>query len=810
MSFKLSSPFLGIPLGASLNVQRSNVGRIFFVRGNLFRRAIRKHVSAEKQNDWITQAIRFSLFCGKNIELFSETIGLRNGFVAKGLKKSFAGSKDLVSSLSTLLKEGLLLVRCSVLAAVLSGVCLLVWYGQKKAIGFVEAKLLPSVCSVLSEYIQREIDFGKVRGLSPLSITLEACSIGAHSEEFSCGEVSRMKIRVRPFASLRRGKIVIDAVLSHPSVLIAQKKDYTWLGIPISENGQRKHLSREEGIDYRTKSRRIAREESATIWVRERDYDARKAAETGYIVSEVSSNRSEDDMVKEIGPSAVMTNSKSHSCMDEKMYWRDHHCVDTSVDYDTKHAELEKSFGIKIPGSGLTPWSKVIKGLKKSQFKKKFNRGDTPAGVASKRRVLERSASAALAYFQDLSLKDSGDYSGSSRTYDLSIHNTLLVKNGGDSSAGTSVDISTAEGSLLSYNQYGEQCERTENRCINDSDTFGNFNFLHDPFLITVERLSGFTKACKNFPYDGNTTGYAKTMGSKVGGEDLFYDVVNRNMDENASEGERRHASPSTFIKSDHTPLAYHSVTFWPLGLKFRLPSIPDNIGKHVSHFLSGSFQKLKFVVVPKVEDIVAEFVGGVDVMQIEGIKRTLPVIVDSVHFNGGTLLLLAFGDREPREMENVNGNVEFQNHYGHVHVQLSGNCKTWRSDLVSEDGGWLSTEVFVNILDQKWEAKLKISELFVPLFERILEIPITWLKGRATGELPSTLPTISLPSSTPVNSTSPRPIHLVNTTPPENPKSTPLIPQRIQTLQLQSRNLSVTKGSRNLFQRPSTKSNCL
>nr|KJB53944.1 hypothetical protein B456_009G011800 [Gossypium raimondii] len=737
MSLKLNSPFLGTPPGSCLNGRRSNGDCIVFDRGKLFRRAIRKRVSAEKQNDWITRAIRFSHFCGKNIELFRKTIRLRNGFVANGFKEPFAGSKALVSSLSPSWKEGLLLVRCSVLAAVMSGVCLLVWYGQKKAKSFVEAKLLPSVCSVLSEYIQREIDVGKVRGVSPLSITLEACSIGPHSEEFSCGEVPSMKIRVRPFASLRRGKIVIDAVLSHPSVLIAQKKDFTWLGIPISEDSLKKHLSTEEGIDYRTKSRRIAREEAAARWDRERDYDARKAAEMGYIVSERSSDQSKDDTVKEIGPSAKITSLKSFSCMDEKMHWRDHHCVDTSVDYDTNHAELEKSFGVKIPGLGLILWPKVIKGPKRSQLKKKFNRSDTSsAGVAAKRRILERSASAALAYFLGLSLKDSGDYSEASGSYDLSILNTLLVKNGDDSGAGTSVDISTAQGSFLSYNLYGEQCEKTENRCTNNNVTFGNLNFLRDPFLMTVERLSEFTKVCENFPYDGDTAGDAKTMGSKVGGGDLFYNVVNRNMDENASESERSHASPSTSIKSDPTPLPYHSVTFWPLGLNFRLPLFPDNMRKQVFNFVYGSFQKLKFVVAPKIEDIIAELVDGVDVMQTEGIGRTLPVTVDSVHFNGGTLMLLAYGDREPREMENVNGYVKFQNHYGYVHVQLSGNCKTWRSDLASEDGGWLSTDVFVNILDQKWHANLNISNLFVPLFERILEIPITWLKGRATGEV--------------------------------------------------------------------------
>lgn len=68
------------------------------------------------------------------------------------------------------------------------------------------------------------------------------------------------------------------------------------------------------------------------------------------------------------------------------------------------------------------------------------------------------------------------------------------------------------------------------------------------------------------------------------------------------------------------------------------------------------------------------------------------------------------------REMENVNGHVKFQRNYGLVHVQLSGNCKMWRSDAVSEDGGWLSADVFVNVIEQQWHANLKIAELFVPV----------------------------------------------------------------------------------------------
>lgn len=66
--------------------------------------------------------------------------------------------------------------------------------------------------------------------------------------------------------------------------------------------------------------------------------------------------------------------------------------------------------------------------------------------------------------------------------------------------------------------------------------------------------------------------------------------------------------------------------------------------------------------------------------------------------------------------MEVATGHVKFKNQYGRVHVQLSGNCKMWRSDLISEDGGWLSTDVYVDTAEQKWHANLKIANLFVPV----------------------------------------------------------------------------------------------
>lgn len=124
------------------------------------------------------------------------------------------------------MEGGIVVVSVLCFVAVISAVGILMWYGQAKAKIIIEARLLPSVCSMLSEYLHCELNFGKVRSISPLGITLEACSIGPHHEDFSCSEVPRVKLHVRPFSSLQRGKFVINAVLYRPSVLIVQKEDF--------------------------------------------------------------------------------------------------------------------------------------------------------------------------------------------------------------------------------------------------------------------------------------------------------------------------------------------------------------------------------------------------------------------------------------------------------------------------------------------------------------------------------------------------------------------------------------------------------
>lgn len=652
MSGKLHSPFLGNVVYSSLNGR--NTGNCLYLdRGKYARRVSRKCKCEKNQNDWITQAVRFSHFCGKNVELLRKSIGSRNGLVVSCVKEPFVRSKALVKSLEPLWKEGLLLVRCSILTAVLSGVCLLVWYGQRKAKSFIEAKLLPSVCSMLSEYIQRDIDFGKVRRVSPLSITLESCSIGPHGEEFSCGEVHTMKLRVRPFASLRRGKIVIDAVLSHPTVLIAQKKDFSWLGLPSSEGGGlQRHFSTEEGIDYRTKTRRLAREEATDRWYRDRDDMAREAAVVGYIVSENSSTQLKDEGLQEAIHSTELAISENFKCMDDKMHWRDHHCMDTGVDYDMKHAELEKSFGVKIPGSGLKFWSKVIKGPKKHKFKKANGSDMSVGGVTAKRRILERSAFAAQAYFEGLVQAKSDEPAQTSSNDDVLNFDNILVKCEGDTSAGTYSDVTSNQDQLLADNLNGKQREDAKIHHLtankNVHGLLNEFDFIRDPFLMTVGRLSGVRKISGNLLSAPNIVG-TETNSCSVKGEDLVGGDVNKCMDDNSPESQAVRASEiSTSISAEPRDTMFDSISIWPLGLKSSLLSFWGNVRELLSNFFA-PFKELKSCVAPNVEDVVAELVDEVYIVHNEGIEKMLPVTLDSVHFKGGTLMLLSYGDMEPR-----------------------------------------------------------------------------------------------------------------------------------------------------------------
>ncbi|CAH2060516.1 unnamed protein product [Thlaspi arvense] len=718
MSLRLQSPFLGTHLLHCSSSRRNNRTNAFDDRGSRSRRAFHcKRITSEKKNDWLAQVAKFSRFCGKNVEILRKSLDSRSRMEVKCLKDPLVRSKGLVRSLAPVWEEGLFFLRCSVFFAVISGVCLLVWYGQNKARVFVETKLLPTVCSMLSESIQREVDLGKVRRVSPLCITLEACSTGPHGEEFSCGEVPTMKLCVRPFASLRRGKIVVDAILSNPTVLVAQKKDFTWLGIPFSEASLQSHLSSEEGIDFRTKTRRISREEAGIRWDSERDNDARKAAEMGYVVPCKNPSQAKDDALKHDRRYTEIANSNSFICMDENMHSADQHCMDTGVDYDVKHAELEKSFGIKIPGSGLKFLSKMLKGPRKYRFKwSSKSHNNSMSDISAKKRILERSASAALSYFHSLSQEKSDELS-----LDM-----LLVKDETETSNQFDSHVPYGEQSLANdLDGDGFRGRETRLLAVKRATTLEKFTVSRDPFLMTVDRLCALIQTeGSSYVEDNANSTESETLSSQRG--DISVNVANQKADD-VPHGNRSRNQPRdfTFKKHKNQPVANHWRPTW----NTRLKGVVNSILTGSSKKLTGGTNLNTAYNAPHLSD-------GLEKPPAVYAEKTLPIMLDSVQFKGGTLILLAYGDTEPREMRNVHGHIKFQNHYGRVYVQLGGNCSMWKSDVTSEDGGLLSVDVFVDTVEQNWHANLKVANFFVPIFERILAIPIEWSKGRASGEV--------------------------------------------------------------------------
>ncbi|KAL5716618.1 hypothetical protein ACHQM5_009756 [Ranunculus cassubicifolius] len=699
------------------------------------------------------------------------------------IQERFSRSKALVKSVVVpLWKEGLLLFRCSVFVLVISAVGLLVWYGQRKAKYYVESRLLPSVCSFLSEYLQREIDIGTVRHVSPLSITLDSSSLGPHHDEFSCGEIPRMKIRVRPFASLKRGKIVIDAILSRPSLMVAQKKDFTWLGIPSSEVALPRHSSTEEGIDYRTKTRRLARESMASCWESDRDNAAREAAEMGYMVCQEGSRSSMGEGCED-GDSKytdlASSSSSSSFAFDEHMHLGDHHFIDTGADHKLKHAELEKSFSLSAPGSGFKLWSGMLSGPAMRGFRRKSAGKETLAADSSaKKRILERSAAAALTYFRGPSIQkftDPSPLGTSSLSGSHGAQHETLGVNGNNLFDAISDELHIAsdkqyapsdmngaktfeqqtfntpagdasnkrETNLLNMNatnsQYGDtkqiehlKVDRDRNgqlNCITSENESGLFNSYE-------EQLPSSVSVCETTPTDSSNVQNSDVNGAHVSNNNFDFransDSLQNQIMESLDDKSEEHNGPSSLDVASCRPLL---VPMWPLTLKSGFPFFPRSARELLFDYLGGQIEKVKSCMNLRFDDLVAELSEGVNT-QSEGIEKMLPVTLDSVYFSGGTLMLLGYGDRESREMDNVHGHVKFQHHYSRVHVQLSGNCKEWRSSATDEGGGWLSTDVVVDCIEQHWRANLKVSNLFAPLFERILDIPIMWSKGRASGEI--------------------------------------------------------------------------
>lgn len=187
----------------------------------------------------------------------------------------------------------------------------------------MDRHILPPLTAIFSSQLGREVELGKVERLSLMSVSLGASSIGPHAEEFSCGAIPAMRIYIRPLQSLQRGQVVLDAVLRNPHVLVAQKQDWSWLGIPTIADKKPIPLrhSSEAGIDDRTKVRRIAREEMGAQMLKERDAAARLASKSGYrkadVVESVGTAKSRDGVDNTTAGSLVDEVSQADSDFDD-------------------------------------------------------------------------------------------------------------------------------------------------------------------------------------------------------------------------------------------------------------------------------------------------------------------------------------------------------------------------------------------------------------------------------------------------------------------------------------------------------------
>ncbi|CAJ1972142.1 unnamed protein product [Sphenostylis stenocarpa] len=648
MSLKNHALFMGTSLHGSLESGTSKRNPFRLDRRKLPQKGLcsSRCCVSPKRCRLVRQALRFPAFSGQNVGLLGKDLILRSGSRLECAREPYFRSEALVSYLTPFWKEGLLLIRASVCTAVISGVCMLVWYGQNKAKSFIEANLLPSVCSAISEHIQRDLVFGKVRRISPLSITLESCSFGPHKEEFSCGEAPTVKLRIHPFVSLRRGMLVIDAVLSHPSLLVVQRRDFTWLGIPFTEGGRERSFSAEEGIDYRTRTRRLAREEAFSRWERERDDAAREAAEVGYFVSERSCGLSQgDDDLKEMETRSMeLTASAPFFCMNDGKH--DHRLMDKGVNYDTKHAVLEKSFGVRFPASGFRFWSRVISGPRKHKFKRKANGSNIFAsGAAIKKRMFERSASAAHAYFCDQSQWKFGESLSPSECYHFMSHDMHLVKSEVDRNTRSVVGDENRNDDNQSGTQFkdlGLPPSVSEN--VDSQSEY--LKFVCDPTLQTREGEFENLQSSDDVTEPTNSNSITEKI------EEFVPYVADNHINDNGNSlgGQLGLTSENLgFVKSKSHLEPYFQNQFELLLVKFGITSILRNIEELTSRFLSGPIEKLKSDVGLRVEDIVSEHVDGKDSVQSEGVTKILPITLDSVHFKGATLMLLAYGDKEVR-----------------------------------------------------------------------------------------------------------------------------------------------------------------
>ncbi|KAI5082263.1 hypothetical protein GOP47_0002006 [Adiantum capillus-veneris] len=584
-----------------------------------------------------------------------------------GGRAVFGATHNFLYENSVLLLRGAAFVGSVVLLGVLS------LYAQAKAQTHIQKYVLPPVANIVSTYLGRKVELGKVHSVSPLGLTLESCSLGPHEKEFSCGELPLVEIRMRPFTSIQRRQIVLDAVLLQPNLLVCQKKDWSWLGIPTPTEKSFHRKNDEEGLDGRTKARRLFREQMGLRLAKERDAAARKAAETGYVLC---SDVHFEEFLAKARPHDETGNGVEKFSPDLNMGEGVHQGIGESWPHAVHNGDIVyESFQEEITSNNRKVLSKSLTDCKSWVDKhlvspvplfKHWSSKSTTRKAEGQQRNLEASAAAARAYFEQLG------------------HTQGIGLNGG------------AKKQPMPEQQ---KPARTAGALSNNSE---DMEFQSALNLDDQGALNDMLK-------------------SESSNEKVTADLSSVNAVQ--TDANTRELANMSFPESTQLRTMLQEESWWKR--LFRGKNARIVIEKPKFEFKGGA---KGFA-----DSLVAQAKSNLNAAPLQ---KWLPVNLDTVYVREGTLMLLAYGDAEPRVMENINGRVKLGSRYEQVDVHVIGKLQQWRTPKAESSGGRLLVKVVADIRQQKWHVKLRGKNLFAPLLERLLEIPLDWLDGRASGEL--------------------------------------------------------------------------
>eukprot|EP00850_Spirogloea_muscicola_P014510 SM000105S13855 [mRNA] locus=s105:52652:63657:- [translate_table: standard] len=710
-------------------------------------------------------------------------------------------------------------------AAVLLGAAIVYSEGRLRA--HLDQRVLPQVAASVGDALGREVELGPVISLAPWHVKLGHTTVGPHEEEFSCGEVPQVEAKVRLLKSLQRRQLVVDAVLTRPQVLVAQQKDWTWLGIPSQTETSGKKYSTEPGLDKRTKRRRQAREQQFAGLGSKRDAEARRGAQLRYRGSEYEHKEQNDSKPRSEAESAQgkseQDDAKGQPGSSASSPYEEEAAVMDAVQGDTRNEQAGWWSPIKFVSELISmvlvqPVAGVLGSLSTT-----LNVDDNETSSHDMReRVLDTSAAAALRYFdkrvvgassadgptdsghdggtrskhpkqagkqagghheaaersdnfeeqrlQDLQRRDSEKEASTSAHH----QSTFLAAESPGRRSSPSRNGNSRSASVATSSQ--EQSEGPEdsrmfsNRAASDARTSqpldDSVELLQQALTAAIEErrrkasqaseehgladnIRGFSRASRKPLQEGHSidsrqnasrigpthTHIAKQHKSAWQTDGMMGAPEQRQNADGQASSRRLEAAAqvkgAVLSTSDSNVSTLHSA-------QPALPWQARATGKaHSFRDERRFFKPLGVRIASRARVAASKLAAHAKKKRLEATASGWqPVTVDSVVVRDGTLMLVAYGDHQYRMMERTYCRVGLINNYKRVVVDVVGRLKEWRTDNKDGDGGRLFVKVDSDVTTGKWEVIVGGKRLFAPLFERLLEIPLDWYKGRASGRL--------------------------------------------------------------------------